>query len=103
MVEDSLVVEEVMLVKFHLVPFATCLLHLQLLLQGYFYQEEVKQQHCRDTQRLNIMNNLGPPEVLYHLPLTTLICLTEQCNPSGKNFSKKIPHMGDTESLDQCG
>ena len=39
---DSLVMEECMLVNFPLVPFATCLLHLQLLLQGSFCQEEVK-------------------------------------------------------------
>ena len=44
--EDSLVVEEVMLVNFPLVRFATCLLHLQLLLQGSFHREEVKQPHC---------------------------------------------------------
>ena len=44
--EDSLVVEEGMLVNFHLVPFATCLLTLQLLFQGSFHQEEVKQPHC---------------------------------------------------------
>ena len=35
--EDSLVVEEGMLVKFPLLPFATCLLHLQLLLIGFFF------------------------------------------------------------------
>ena len=57
--EDSLVVEEGMLVKFPLVPFATCLLHLQLLLQESVHQEEVIQPHCRDTQRPNIMNYLG--------------------------------------------
>ena len=57
--EDSLVVEEGMLVKFPSVPFATCLLHLQLLLQGSFYQEEVKQLYCRDTQRPKIMNFWG--------------------------------------------
>ena len=57
--EDSLVVEEGMLVKFSLVPFGTCLLHLQLLLQGSFHQDEVKQPHCRDTQRPKIMNFWG--------------------------------------------
>ena len=31
-IQDSLVVEEGMIVKFPSVPFATCLLHLQLLL-----------------------------------------------------------------------
>ena len=71
--EDSLVVEEDMLVKFSLVPFASCLLHLQLLLQGSFHQEEVKQPHSRDTQRPNIMNHLGSPEAPYHLPLATLL------------------------------
>ena len=73
--EDSLVVEEGMLVKFPLVPIATCLLHLQLLLQGSFHQEEVKQPHCRDTQRPNHMNYLGPPEAPGHLPLATILCL----------------------------
>ena len=57
--KDSLVVEKAMLVKFSSVPFATCLLHLQLLLQRSFHQEEVKQQHCRDTQRPKVMNFLG--------------------------------------------
>ena len=57
--EESLVVEEGMLVKFSSVPFATCLLHLQLLLQVSFNQEEVKQLHCRDTQRPKIMNFWG--------------------------------------------
>ena len=52
--EDSLVVEEGMLVKFPSVPFATCLLHLQLLLQGSFHQEEVKHLHCTDTQKPKI-------------------------------------------------
>ena len=89
--EDSLVVEEGMLVKFPSVPFATCLLHLQLLLQGSFHQEEVKQPHCRDTQRPNIMNYLGPPEAPDHLPLATLPCLPEQCNHCGKNSLSK--HM----------
>ena len=51
--------EEGMLVKFPMVPFATCLFHLQLLLQGPFHQEEVKQPHCRFTLRPNIMNDLG--------------------------------------------
>ena len=39
--EDSLVVEEVMLVKFPLVPFATCLFHLQLLLKGFFIKKKL--------------------------------------------------------------
>ena len=52
-------VEEGMLVKFPLVPFATCLLHMQLLLQGSFHQDKVKQKHCRNTQRSKIMNFSG--------------------------------------------
>ena len=47
--QDILVVEEGMFVKFPLVLFVTCLLPLQLLLQVSFHQEEVKQTHCRDT------------------------------------------------------
>ena len=61
-------VEEVKLVKFLLGPFATFLLHLQLLLQGSFHQEEVKQPHCRDTQKPNIINYLGSPEASDNLP-----------------------------------
>ena len=38
-------------VKFPLVPFATCLLPLELLLQGFFHQQEVKQPHRSDTQK----------------------------------------------------
>ena len=55
--EDSLVMEEGMLVKYPSVPFATCLLHLQLLPQGSFHQKEVKQSHCRDTQKKTNMIN----------------------------------------------
>ena len=50
-VEDSLVVEEGMLEKFPPVPLAICRFHLQLLLQGSFHHEEVKQPICWDTQR----------------------------------------------------
>ena len=57
--EDSLVVEEGMIVKFPSVPLAICILQLQLMLQGSFHQEEVKQTHCRDTQRPKIMNIWG--------------------------------------------
>ena len=68
--KDSLVVEEVMLIKVPSVPFATCLLHLQLLLQGSFHQEEVKQPHRRDTQRPQLMNLWGLPrqQITCHLP-----------------------------------
>ena len=86
--EDYLVAEEVMLVKFPSVPFATCLLHQQLLLQGSFHQEEVKEPHGRDTQRPNIMNYLGPPKAPDQLPLATFPCLPEQSNHCGKNFPK---------------
>ena len=57
--EDSLVVQEGIMVKIPSVPFAMCLLHLQLLLQGSFHQEEVKQPHCRDKQRPKVMNFWG--------------------------------------------
>ena len=84
--EHSLVLEEGMLIKFPSVPFATCLLHLQVLLHGSFDQEEGKQPHCRYTQRPNIMNDLGPPEAPDPLPLAALPCLPEKCNICGKNF-----------------
>ena len=61
-IQDSLVEQKGMIVKFPLVPL------LQLLLQGSFQQEEVEQPHCRDTQIPNIMNYLVPD----HLPLATL-------------------------------
>ena len=57
--KDSLVVEKGILVKFSSVPLATCLLHLQLQLQGSFHQDEVKQPHCRDTQRPKVLNFWG--------------------------------------------
>ena len=87
--KDSLVVDEGMLLKFPLVPFATCFLHLQLLLQGSFHQVEVKQPHCKDTLTPNMMNYLGPPEAPDHRPLATLLCLPEQCNHCGKKFKQK--------------
>ena len=67
--QESLVVEEGMMVKFSLVPFETCLLPLQLLLQGSFHPEEVKKSHLRDTQRPTIMNYVVPSEAPDHLPL----------------------------------
>ena len=68
--EDSLVVEKGMIVKFPFGPFATFLLPLQLLLQGSFHQEKVKQPHCRETQRLNIriMWCLLRHQITYHTP-----------------------------------
>ena len=78
--KDSLVMEEGMLVKFPSVHFVTCLLHRQLLLHGSFHQEEVKQPHCRHTQRPNIMNYMGPPEAPDRLPLATLPCFPEKFN-----------------------
>ena len=87
--EDSLVLKEGMLVKFPLVPFATCLLPLQLLLQSSFHQEKVKQLHCKNTQRPKNHEFPGPPEAPDHLPLVTLPCLPEQCNHCGTNFFKK--------------
>ena len=71
--QESLLVEEGMMVKFPLIPFVTCLLPLQLLLQASFRQEKVAQPHCIDTQR--------PPEAQDHLP--------DQCNHCGKNFLRK--------------
>ena len=56
--QDSLVVEDGMMVKYPLIPFATCIPPLQLLLFGSFQQEEVKQPYCRDAQRPKNMNYL---------------------------------------------
>ena len=86
---DILVMEDSMMVKFPLVPFATCLLPLKLLLHVSFDKEEVKQPYCRDTQRPNIMNYVVPPEAPDYLPFTTLPCLSEHYNHCGKKFLEK--------------
>ena len=65
-------------VKFPLVPFATCLLPLELLLQGFFHQQEVKQPHRSDTQKTQQMH-----QITWHS------CLPEQCNHCDQNFSRK--------------
>ena len=61
---------------------------LQFLLQGSLQQEEVKQPHCRYTQRPNI-KNLVTLQAPNHLPLAPLPCLPEQCNHCGKIVSRK--------------
>ena len=87
--QDCMVVEEGMMVKFSLVPFSTCFLPLQLLIPGSIHQKEVRQAHLRDIQRPKIIYYVVPPEVPNHLPLSTLPCLKEQCNHCGRNFSRK--------------
>ena len=99
--EDSLVVGEGMLIKYPLVPFATCLLHLQLLLQDSFHQEEVKQPHFRNTQRPKIMNFWGllrhqitctsPPFLVCQNSATTVArtYLTKTASPSTCWWSMK--------------
>ena len=67
--EDSLVMKEGMLVKFPSVPLATCLFHMQLLLQGSFHQEEVKRPDCCDKQRPRIMNFWGLLRLLREIML----------------------------------
>ena len=85
--EDSLVIEEGMLVKFPLGPFCHMSPSSAAPAQGFFFhQEEVKQPHFRHTQRPNIMNCLGPPEAPDYLPLANPPYLPEQCNHCGKNF-----------------
>ena len=79
--QDSLVLEEGMIVKFPLVYFATFAVTA-------FQQEELKQPHRRYTQWLNLMNFLVFPEAPDHLPLATLPCLQEQYNHCSKNFWK---------------
>ena len=88
-VEASLVVEKGILVKFPSVPFATCLLHLHLLLQGSFHQEEVKQPHCSYTQRHKIMNLWGllRNQITCHLPPFP-VC-QNSATTVAKNFFKK--------------
>ena len=88
-IQESLVVEEGMIVNFPMVP----LLLWQLLLQDSFQKEEIKQSHCRDTQRSNIMNYLVTIEAPDHMPLASLPCLPEQCNDCGKKklFKKVQP------------
>ena len=56
-IQDGLVVEEVMMVNFTLVPFSSCLLSLQLLLLGFSCKGEVKQAHCRYAKGPYIMHH----------------------------------------------
>ena len=92
-IQDSLVVQEGMIVKFPLVPvviFASPALRFfparrSSRRRSSFQQEEV-QPYSRDTHRPNIMNYLVTPKAPDHLPLATLLCLPEQCNHCGKNF-----------------
>ena len=76
-IQDSLVVQEGLIVKFPLVPVATFAAPDS---RFFFQQEEVKKQHHRDTQRPNIMNYLLTSKAPDHLQLATLPCLLEQCN-----------------------
>ena len=87
--QDSLVVEEDVMVKFPLVSFITYPLPLKLLFQGFSYQEEVEQSYCKYTQ--------DPTSRIFWCPETpdlllraTLPCFSEQCNHCGKNFSKQL-------------
>ena len=87
--QDSLVVEGGILVKFSLVPFTTFFVPLQLLLLGSLHQEEGKQPHHRDTQRSNIITYIVLPKAPDHLLLATLSCLSGHCIHFGQNFSRK--------------
>ena len=84
-IQDSLVVQEGMIVKFPMVPVATFSAPALM----FFQQEEIKKQHRRYTQRPSIMNYLLTPKTLDHLPPATLPCLSEQYNHCKKNFSRK--------------
>ena len=73
---NSLVVEKGMLVKFPFVSLATCLLPMQLMLQGSFHQEEVKQTQHNELpgarspatcHRLGKKNSMNPPEFNFFL------------------------------------
>ena len=59
--EDSLVVEEGMLVKFTFCPFCHLSPSPAAPAKGSFHQEEVNQPLCRNTQRPKIMKYLEPP------------------------------------------
>ena len=87
--QDSLVVEENVMLKFFFVPSLSFLLPLQLQLYGSFNKKVVKRPLCSDTLRPNILNYLVPPEAPDHLSLPTLSFLPVQCNQCGKSFSSK--------------
>ena len=66
--QESLVVEDGIIVKFTLVLFATCVLPLQFLLQESFQPEVVKHPLWRDTKKPNNINYVVPPEAPDHPP-----------------------------------
>ena len=76
--QDSLVVEEGMMVKILLIIF---FLLLQLLLQGSFHQDKVKQPHSRETQTPTIMN---------YLPLATLPFFARSVQSLWQELVKKV-------------
>ena len=86
--QDSLVVEESMIVKFPLVSFATCLLPLQLLLQGSFHKKKLNIHIGEIHNNLIswIMWGVLRHQMTYNSPPSFL---QEQRNHYGKNFSRK--------------
>ena len=84
-IQDSLVVQEGMIVKFVLVPVIT----FAVPASRFFPARRSLKPHCTDTQRSKTMNYLATHQATDHLPLATLPCLPEQCNHYGNNFSRK--------------
>ena len=70
--QDSLMVEECMMVNFPLVPCSlgntTCLLPLHHLLQCSFQEEEVKQPHCRDAKIRTSLSGTALCTCHHHTP-----------------------------------
>ena len=87
--QDSLVLEEGMMVKFPLIPLPLvslpCISCFKVLSAKKKLNNHIVEIH-KDPTSFNIY---VPPEAPYHLPLATLPCSTAQCNHCSKNFSIK--------------
>ena len=82
-IQDSLVVQEGMIVKFPLVPVAT----FAAPVSRFFSSSKKKfTNNIVDIHKDPIMKYMLNPEAPDHLPLATLPCLPERCNHCGKNF-----------------
>ena len=79
--KNRLMVEEGMIVKFSLVYFATCVLPLQLLLQGFFFNKKLNN-YIGETY-------VVPPQAPDQLPLTTLL-FARTVQPLWQDLLKKF-------------